>query len=295
MHTRVARIFAVLLASSLGIAAMICDGSQAAAQAAPLDLGAADDFAVLGATTVTNTGPTLINGDLGVSPGTAVTGIPPGTVNGTIHSADATAAQAQAAATAAYIDGAGRTPATAVPVELGGTTRQGGVYSGGTLEITGTLTLDAQGDPDAVFIFRAASTLVTASNSAVALINGAQPSNVFWLVGSSATLGTGTHFVGTVIAMASITATTGVTVQGRLLARSAAVTLDTNAISTPTPTPTTPLTTIPDGSGSPCPQPDLPCPPGHLVTWSTSSTSSSWSTWSTSSTSSSWSSWWPDS
>jgi hypothetical protein len=288
MHTRVSRIFGVLLAASLGTAAMIGYGGQAEAQEAPLDLGAAGEFAVLAAATVTNTGPSMINGDLGVSPGTAVTGMPPGTVNGTIHSADATAAQAQADATAAYIDGAGRTPATPVPVELGGTTLPAGIYSGGTLGITGTLTLDAQGDPNAVFIFRAASTLITATNSTVALINGAQPSNVFWLVGSSATLGTGTHFAGTIIALASITATTGVTVEGRLLARTAAVTLDTNTINTPTPTPTTPPTTVPDGNGTHCPQSDQPCPPGQ-VTWSTSSSwsSSSWSSWS------SWSWWWP--
>jgi type VI secretion system secreted protein VgrG len=293
MHTRVARAFGALLAGSLGIAAMVFDGSRADAQVAPLDLGAAEDFAVLAAATVTNTGPSVIDGDLGVSPGTAVTGFPPGTVTGTVHSAGATAAQAQADATAAYDDGVLRTPATAVPVELGGTTLTGGVYAGGTLEITGTLTLDAQGDPNAVFILRAASTLVTASNSTVELINGAQASNVFWLVGSSATLGTGTHFVGTIIATASITATTGVTVLGRLLARTAAVTLDTNTVDVPPSAPSTPPTTVP-GGGTPCPT-DPPCTTGQPVAWSTSSWSTS-SSWTTSSTTSSWStmtSWWP--
>jgi hypothetical protein len=158
-------------------------------------------------------------------------GFPPGIVIGaTFHAADAVAAQGQADLTTAYNDAAGRTPITAVGPELGGLTLPAGQYGGGTLETTGTLTLDAQGDPDAVFIFQAASTLITASGSDIALINGAQACNVFWQVGSSATLGTASHFIGNVLALTSITAKTGASVDGRLLARNGAVTLDTNRI-----------------------------------------------------------------
>ncbi|MEV7968052.1 ice-binding family protein [Sphaerisporangium sp. NPDC088356] len=208
----------------------------ASAAVAPVSLGTATNFAVLAGTTVTNTGATTVTGDLGVSPGTAVTGFPTGTVTGgTIHSADAAAAQAQAALTAAYNDAASRTPATTVPTQLGGTTLTPGVYNSaaGTFQITGNLTLDAQGDPNAVFIFQAASTLVTASASTVTLVNGASACNVFWQVGSSATLGTNSSFAGNILALTSITVTTGVTVNGRTLARNGAVTLDTDAIARP--------------------------------------------------------------
>ncbi|MEU9837555.1 ice-binding family protein [Streptosporangium sp. NPDC048047] len=199
---------------------------------APVPLGTAANFAVLAGTTVTNTGATVVTGDLGVSPGSAVTGFPPGVVVGTTHQADAAAAQAQLDLTAAYTDAAGRTPDATIPTELGGTTLTPGVYNSasGTFEITGNLTLDAQGDPNAVFIFQMASTLVTASASTVTLIGGAQACNVFWQVGSSATLGTGSSFAGNILALTSITVTTGVTVNGRTLARNGAVTLDTDRI-----------------------------------------------------------------
>jgi len=202
----------------------------------PVSLGTAASFAVLAASTVTNTGPTIINGDLGLSPGTAVTGFPPGQVNGTVHTADAIALQAKNDLAAAYDDAAARPTSSTVPVELGGTTKTPGVYDSpaGTFGITGTLTLDAQGDPNAVFIFKAASTLITASASSVDLINGARSANVFWKVGSSATLGTYSILRGTVMALASITVTTGVTVDGRTLARTAAVTLDSDTITRPT-------------------------------------------------------------
>jgi hypothetical protein len=215
------------------------------ATTAPVSLGTAGSFAVLAASTVTNTGPTTINGDLGLSPGTSVTGFPPGFVNGTQHVADAVALQAKNDLTAAYNDAAGRPTTATVPVELGGTTKTPGVYDSpaGTFGITGTLTLDAQGDPNAVFVFKAASTLITASASGVNLVNGARASNVFWLVGSSATLGTYSILRGNVLALTSITVTTGVTVDGRALARNAAVTLDSDTITRPAdvqvPVPTT--------------------------------------------------------
>ena len=195
-------------------------------------LGTADDFGVLGATTVTNTGPTVVNGDVGLSPGTAVTGFPPGVVNGTIHAADAVAAQAQSDLTDAYNVAAGR-PCDALLTgqDLGGMTLTHGVYCfSSSAGLTGTLTLDGQGDPNAVFIFQIGSTLTTASGSRVNFINGAQSCLAVWQVGSSATLGTTTAFSGSILALTSITATTGATVDGRLLARNGAVTLDSNVV-----------------------------------------------------------------
>jgi hypothetical protein len=205
------------------------------AATASVSLGTAANYAVLAASTVTSTGPTTINGNLGLSPGTAVTGFPPGQVTGTIDAADSSALQAQNDLTTAYNAAAASPTTNTIPVELGGTTLTPGVYASpaGTFGITGTLTLDAQGDPDVVFIFQAASTLITASASNVDLVNGAQASNVFWVVGSSATLGTYSILQGNILAQASITITTGVTLHGRALARTAAVTLDSDTI-TPT-------------------------------------------------------------
>ena len=220
--------------SALAVATAALIGTQSGARAAtaPVPLGTAANFAVLAGSTITNTGPTTINTDLGLSPGTSVTGFPPGQVNGTIHAADSAALQAQADLTAAYNDAAARTASATIPTELGGTTQAPGVYdsAAGTFGITGTLTLDAQGDPDAVFIFQAASTLITASASNVQLVNGAQAANVFWLVGSSATLGTSSTLQGSILALTSITVTTGTTIDGRALARNGAVTLDTDTI-----------------------------------------------------------------
>ena len=228
---------------ALGATTLALGSLPAGAAESSVGLGTAGSFGVLAGSTVTNTGPTVVNGDLGVHPGTAITGFPPGTVGGTIHSADAVAAQAQTDTTTAYNDAAGRTPFTMVATELGGRTLLPGVYRGATLGITGTLTLDAAGDPNAVFIFQAGSTLLTATDSRVSVINGAQACNVFWQVGSSATLGTRTAFVGTILALTSITADTGATVQGRLLARNGAVTLDTNTITRATCASAVPTTT----------------------------------------------------
>ncbi len=238
-----ARISTLALALGLTVTvalAIALPTARADAAQAPVGLGTAASFVVLGHTTVTNTGPSVIGGDLGVSPGTAVTGFPPGTViNGTQHVTDAVAAQAQLDVTTAYNDAAGRLPVTSVPADLTGETLAPGVYGGPTLGLTGTVTLDAQNDPDAVFVFKAGSTLITASSSVVALTGGATACNVYWQVGSSATLGTDSVFVGSVMALASVTANTRATIAGRLLARTGAVTLDDNTITRPSCTNTT--------------------------------------------------------
>jgi Ice-binding-like/Bacterial Ig-like domain len=188
-------------------------------------------FSVLAGSTVTNTGSSVVSGDVGVSPGTAVTGFPPGLASGTIHVADGAASLAQATLTAGYIDAAGRMGGTSVAGDLVGQTLTAGVYtSTSSLANSGDLTLDAQGNPDAVFIFQIASTLTTGSGSHIVLANGAKACNVFWQVGSSATLGTNSVFKGNILALTSITVTTGVNLEGRALARNGAVTLDTDVI-----------------------------------------------------------------
>jgi hypothetical protein len=234
----------------IAVTTLIAMQSGASAAQAPVNLGTAASFAVLAGTTVTNTNtPTTINGNLGVDPGSAVTGFPPGTVNGTQHDADPVALQAQSDLTTAYNDAASRTPAASVPADLSGETLVPGVYKNATaLGLTGTVTLNAEGNPDAVFIFQAGTTLTTLSGTHVALTGGAQACNVFWQVGSSATLGTNSTFVGNILALQSITVATGATIYGRALARNGAVTLDDNTITaancattsppTPTPTPT---------------------------------------------------------
>ncbi len=195
----------------------------------------ASPFAILAGSGITFAGAvnsTTINGNIGTFPTTTITGIGNAVLNGTNHAGDAVTQQAKLDLTAAYLFAAAQTGAVTVPTELGSTTKTPGVYNSaaGTFGITGTLTLDAQGDPNAVFIFQAASTLITAASSNVVLINGAQAANVFWQVGSSATLGTSSHLEGTILALTSITATTSATVNGRLLARNGAVTLDTNTV-----------------------------------------------------------------
>jgi hypothetical protein len=211
-------------------------GIDAGCAQAPVDLGAADDFVVLAGSTVTSTGPTSVTGDLGVSPGTAVTGFGPGTIVGSQHVNDPTAAQGEADLTTAYNDAAGRTLcAVTVSGNLGGQTLTPGLYrSTSSLEISsGDLTLDAQGNPDAVFIFQMASTLTTTSGRQIILSGSAKSTNVFWQVGTSATLGSTSVLQGTVMADQAITMDTGATLNGRVLARVAAVALDTNTIVKP--------------------------------------------------------------
>jgi Ice-binding-like/Bacterial Ig domain len=219
-------------AGLLLVALLVTAPLASSAQAASVPLGTAESFAVLAGTTVTNTGPSVISGDLGVSPGTAVTGFPPGTVTaGTVHAADSVALQAEGALATAYNDAAGRSSTATISADLAGRTLTPGVYtSASSLGLSGDLTLDAQGEPNAVFVFQAGSKLTVGSGSRVLLIGGAQACNVFWQVGSSATIGPSSAFAGNILALTSISLTTGATLNGRALARNGEVTLDTNTI-----------------------------------------------------------------
>jgi len=195
-----------------------------------ISLGSAENFAVLGATTVTNTGLTDITGDLGVSPGTAITGFPPGVLHGSEQQADTIAALAQADALSAYNLITGLPSTLTLTGDLGGRTLSPGVYDfSSAAQLTGILTLDFTGNLADQIIFRIGSALTTASNSSVNVINGSTD-NVFWQIGSSATLGTGTQFKGNILADQSITLTTGALLDGRALALNGAVTMDTNTI-----------------------------------------------------------------
>ena len=225
-----------------------------AANAAPVNLATAQPFVVLGGAGVTNTGPSVLNGDLGVTPGTSLSGFgAPAVVNGATHANDAVAAQAQADLTTAYNVAAGQPIAPGnelTGVDLGGLTLSPGAYGYSTsAQLTGQLTLDAHGDPNAQFVFVIGSTLTTASASSVILTNGASPCNVFWKIGSSATFGSGTAFEGNVMALTSISLNSGVTVLGRALARNGEVTLINDVLTLPgcaTETSTTPTGTETD-------------------------------------------------
>jgi hypothetical protein len=218
--------------AAIAIAALSLAGNPLSAQAADI-LGSASNFAVLAGSTVNSTGASVITGDLGVSPGNAITILPPGIVNGTIHNADTVALQAKTDLTAAYNTLAGlASTANLSGTDLGGLTLIGGVYTfNSSAQLTGGLTLNGQGNSAAQFVFQIGSTLTTASLASITLINGATADNVYFQVGSSATLGTGTAFKGSIVALTDITLTTGVTLlDGRALARNGAVSLDTNQI-----------------------------------------------------------------
>ena len=243
---------AVLIAVAAG-ALLVTSVYPAVAATAP-SLGTAEGFAVLGGETVTNTGPTTITGDLGVSPGSAITGSADITLSGAVHAADAVALQAQADASTAF-DALAAAPCTesftGTDVELGGRTLNPGVYCfSSSALLTGTLTLDGNG----VYIFQIATTLTTAADSSVSLIGGGSPCNVFWRIGSSATLFPNTRFVGNMLALTSIALQTGTTVSGRMLARTGAVTLDTNTItnaSTCAAVPASPAASAPRATATP--------------------------------------------
>ncbi|MCU1458734.1 MAG: hypothetical protein JWL73_2826 [Actinomycetia bacterium] len=262
VHARLSRRGgAALAAVAVSITALLTLGGTAtAAIVATVPLGTSAQYAVLGGSDVTNTGASILNGSLGVSPGTSITGFPPGIVvpPGTTHQTDTAAAQAQSALTAGYIDAANRPITATTTADLANLNLQAGVYAGpshGALSLTGPLVLDGAGDSTSVFIFQTNSSLITASSSTVTLINGAQECNVFWQVGSDATLGTGSVFRGNLLALNAITVTTGVTVHGRALARNAGVTLDTDtfvapscAVTAPTTTTSPPATTAAAGT-----------------------------------------------
>jgi hypothetical protein len=250
MKVRRYGVAACALFASLAYAA-----SAMAAPTAP-PLGAVGSFSVIAGAGITNTGPTTVGGDIGTFPTTSITGLGSMTIGGVNNGGNAVTQQAKTDLTTAYTTTANEGPISSVAADLGGRTLVSGVYNtASALGLTGTVTLDAQGDPNAVFIFQAGSSFTSASGSNVALINGAKACNVYWQVGSSATLGTGSSFIGTIMALTSITVTTGVTIDGRVLARNGAVTLDTDTITQPTcdttpgsttaPTATTPSSTTP--------------------------------------------------
>jgi Ice-binding-like len=249
-HVAVARRGgATLVAFALAAVVLVMFGVTAnAAIVATVPLGTSANYVVLGGSTVTNTGNSTLGGSLGVSPGTSITGFPPGNVlaPGTTDKTNAAAQQAQSDLTAAYVNAAGRPLDATTAADLSGRTLQGGVYAGpskGALGLTGTLTLDGAGNANSVFIFQTNSTLITGSSSTVRLINGAKECNVFWQVGSSATLGTGSTFVGNILALTSITVNSSVTVHGRALARNGAVTLINDTFTPPSCAASGPTTT----------------------------------------------------
>jgi Ice-binding-like len=221
------------LAAGAVLAALIILPSLGFAQ---VGLGSAGSYVVLAGSTITNTGATSLGGDVGISPGTSITGLPAGEpAGGTIHAGDGAAAQAQADLTTAYEFLAGMAcNVTMSGVDLGGKTLGPGVYcfSSGA-QLTGILTLDAQGDSAAAFVFQIASALTISDGSLVTLVNGAQGRHVWWQIGSSGTLGSSSQVLGNVLAHTSITLTTGASLVGRALAQGGGVTMDTNSIVRP--------------------------------------------------------------
>jgi hypothetical protein len=279
IHTSaVRRSGAALIALTTAIALLFMFGGPANAAIVPtVPLATSAEYSVLGGQSVTNTGPSTLGESLGVSPGTSITGFPPGTVLGTVNQTNAAATQAQSDLTTAYVNAAGRPINATTTADLGGLNLQGGVYAGpskGALALTGTLTLDGAGNPNTVFIFQTNSSLITASSSTVSLINGAQECNVFWQVGSSATLGTGSVFVGNILALTSISLNDSVTVHGRALARNGSVTLINDTFVAPTCdlSSVTTTTTAPGGTPGTAPGTTSGTTPGGAGTTGTDTT-----------------------
>lgn len=262
------------LGSSLVLAGLAPTPSTTATAAnAPVNLATAGTYAVLADGSVTNTGDTVVNGDLGVHPGTEVTGFPPGVVNGQVNAGNAAAERAQSDLTTAYEDAAGRPSSRTVGPQLEGQTLTPGVYrASADASLDGTLTLDAQGNAGAVFIIQVDSGLTTAQNSDVRVVNSPGPAcNVFWTVGDSANLGTNTSFVGRIMAVNAVTLESTARIeQGGALSRDGAVTLDTNAVTrsdcaapaapTRVPSPTSPTPSPTVSPTSPSPRPTTPRP-----------------------------------
>jgi hypothetical protein len=216
------------------VGAAIAFGGTAHAAAVAVPMGTVESFVILAGAGVTNTGATTLNGDAGTFPTTSMTGTGSMTITGTNHAGDSVTQGAKDELVTFYNNVAAQGPVNPVAADLGGAVLDPGVYnSASSMGLTGTVTLDAGGDPDAVFVFQIGSALTTASNSTVALVDGAQACNVYWQVGSSATLGTTSVFRGSLVALTDISLTTGATVEGRMLARNGAVTLDTNTLTRP--------------------------------------------------------------
>ncbi len=251
---------AFLATTAMGTAAMLLVWGAGAASAAvgPVPLGTADSFVVLAGTEVSATGANTLNGDLGIYSGTSLTGPGTITITGTEYVGDAVAQQAQADLTTAYLNAAAQTPAlTLTPADLAGRTLTAGVYTvDATMELTGVLELDAEGNPDALFVIQASSDLIVDAGASVSLINGAQWCNVFWQVDSSASIGTGASFAGSILALTSITLADSAIVEGRALAREGNVTMINNTFTAPACTPAsagvgvTPVGGVDTGDGS---------------------------------------------
>ena len=246
--------FLAVTAAVAATALTIVGGGAASAAVAPVPLGTAQSFVVLAGTGVAATGPITLNDDIGTFPTTTITGPGTITVNGTNHGGDLVTQQAKTDLTTAFVNAAGQGPTSPIVADLTGQTLTAGVYNAAaTLNLTGALTLDAAGDPNALFVFQATSDLIVGSSASIVLINGAQACNVTWVVTSTATLNTGASFRGNILALTSINLLTGATLEGRALARNGTVTLDSNTISAPVcvvATAVTPTGGVATGDGS---------------------------------------------
>lgn len=215
-------------------ALVVIGAGGASAAVTPIPLGTAASFAVLAGAGVTATGANILNGDIGTFPNTSISGAGTIVVNGTNHGGDGVTQGAKDDLTNAFGIAAGEGPTSPIAADLAGTTLLAGIYnSASTVQLSGALTLDAEGNPDSLFVFQAGSDLIIGPGAVVNLINGAQACNVYWQVGSSASLDSGASFKGTIMALTSITLNAGATVEGRLLASNGNVTLNTNTVTVP--------------------------------------------------------------